>query len=149
MSIELTPRQLAEIREHGETAYPEECCGFLLGVDAGHARRVHALHPARNVREASARGRRYLVDPKEFLAAEAEARANRWELLGVYHSHPDEAARPSEYDREHAWPWYSYLILSVLEGRPDAIRSWRLREDRSSFDEETLTVHDSGEPSCP
>lgn len=149
MPIALTLRQIAEIRDHGCATYPEECCGFLLGEHGETVKTVHALRRARNMREATARGRRYLVDPREFLAAEAEARAKRWELIGIYHSHPNEAAVPSPYDREHAWPWYSYLILSVYDRRPETLRSWVLREDRSSFDEEPLTLRTQGDPLCP
>lgn len=148
MSIELTPQQLAEIQAHGAQTFPEECCGFLLGAAAPGHRVVKGLRPTRNVREASARDRRYLVDPRAFLEAETEARASRWEIVGIYHSHPNEAAVPSDYDREHAWPWYSYLILSVLDSRPDALRSWVLRDDRSCFDEERLLIQPQGEVSC-
>ena len=59
-------------------------------------------------------------------------------LVGFYHSHPDHPAEPSAFDLEHAWHNLSYVITSVLDGRPDRTRSWRLRADRSGFDEETI-----------
>jgi proteasome lid subunit RPN8/RPN11 len=84
--------------------------------------------------------RRFLVRPGDYRAAEARAMELKAELLGFYHSHPDHPAEPSQYDLDHAWPFFSYVIVSVREGRPEEIRSWRLRDDRSRFDEEGVVT---------
>jgi proteasome lid subunit RPN8/RPN11 len=76
---------------------------------------------------------RFLIHPLEQLRVEKDARARGLDVLGYYHSHPDHPARPSNYDREHAWPWYSYVIISVERGSPRDLTSWVLAEDRSAF----------------
>jgi proteasome lid subunit RPN8/RPN11 len=126
---------LDAIRMHGHATYPNECCGALLGRD-GNVTAVHALP---NSTEEGPR-RRFLVRPTDYMAAERQASSRGLELLGFYHSHPDHPARPSQYDLDHAWPSFSYVILSVMKREPAAITSWRLRPDRSSFDEERLDV---------
>ncbi len=92
-----------------------------------------------NTTEAGPR-RRFLVRPDDYRAAEQRARQRRVELLGFYHSHPDHPARPSQYDLDHAWPFFSYVIISVRSGEPAEVTSWRLRDDRSTFDEELVRV---------
>jgi proteasome lid subunit RPN8/RPN11 len=81
---------------------------------------------------------RFLIPADRVRRIEADARTLGLDLVGFYHSHPDHPARPSEFDREHAWPWYSYVILEVRGGRDAALRAWRLAEDRSGFEEEPL-----------
>jgi len=125
------------IRAHGAKAYPDECCGALLGRDAGAGREVADLLSLTNRHEDSPRNR-FSITPQDFLAAEATARARGLELVGWYHSHPDHPAAPSDYDREHAWPWYSYVIVNVTAGEPGPITSWRLAEDRSRFFQEEM-----------
>jgi proteasome lid subunit RPN8/RPN11 len=128
---------LDEIRRHGQSAYPEECCGLLIGQAEPAAKRVVALRRAANAREDS-RHNRYEIAPGELLEAEKAALASGLDIIGFYHSHPDHPARPSEFDRHHAIPWYSYVILSVASGVPAELTSWTLREDRSGFDEEKI-----------
>ncbi len=142
MSLEIPADILTAIHAHGEEAYPEEGAGFLLGTDGSRAtpRRVQAILPLPNSRERDARHNRYLITPKDYLQAELEADRRGLSLIGVFHSHPDHPNRPSEFDREWAQPFFSYLITSVERGRAVASRSWRLREDRSAFDEERLSV---------
>ncbi len=128
------------IRAHGVETYPHECCGALLGRADGDGRKlVEELHALPNRREDSPRNR-FLVTAEDYRAAEKRARARGLEIVGWYHSHPDHPARPSEFDREHAWPWYSYVIVAVTDRQPGEITSWTLREDRSRFDPETLVV---------
>lgn len=119
------------IREHGAQGYPNEACGAMLGTD-GEVREVRALFPLVNRRDDSPRNR-FSVTADDVRAAERAAAGRGFELIGWYHSHPDHPARPSEYDREHAWPWYSYVIVSVAAGKPGEMTSWRLADDRSRF----------------
>ncbi len=129
-----------EIRAHGGETYPHECCGALLGRADGDGRKqVEELHALVNRREDSPRNR-FLVTPEDYRAAEKAARARGLEIVGWYHSHPDHPARPSEFDREHAWPTYSYVIVAVADRQPGEIASWTLRDDRSQFDPETVVV---------
>ena len=137
--LEIDPKVLAEIHSHGEAAYPEEGAGFLLGTD-GEVRRALNILPLTNSREAGARHNRYLITPKDYLEGEAEAERLNLTLLGVFHSHPDHPNQPSEYDRDWAQPFFSYVITSVEKGKAVASRSWRLLEDRSSFVEEPVYV---------
>jgi proteasome lid subunit RPN8/RPN11 len=137
--IVLGEELVAAIHEHGQRAYPEECCGALLGSSAGGAARVERIRPIDNVRE-DERQRRFLVDPRDYLAAEREARGRGLELLGFYHSHPDHPAEPSRFDRLHAWPNLHYVILAVAAGEPRELTSWLLTEDRSAMRPERVVV---------
>ncbi len=130
---------LDRINAHGEASYPEEGAGFLLGQD-GSPRQVKAILTLQNAREASARHNRYLIGPQEYLQGESRADELGLTLLGVFHSHPDHPNRPSDYDRDWAQPFFSYLITSVTAGRAGESRSWRLEEDRSGFTEEKINV---------
>ena len=123
------------IRRHGRETYPYECCGALIG--RGH--RVREAMALPNTTTAGPR-RRFLVRPADYRAAERRASELGAELLGFYHSHPDHPARPSRYDLDHAWPVFAYVIVAVEGGEPRALTSWRLREDRSAFDEEPVAV---------
>lgn len=123
------------IRAHGRETYPYECCGALIGA-AGVVTQVRALP---NTTDEGPR-RRFLVRPADYQQAERAASEAGAELLGFYHSHPDHPARPSQYDLDHAWPSFSYVILSVVSGEAADLRSWTLREDRSGFDEEPLSA---------
>jgi proteasome lid subunit RPN8/RPN11 len=123
------------IRDHGRQTYPHECCGAILG----RAGAVVESCPLPNTTEEGPR-RRFLVRPQDYRAAERRATERGLELLGFYHSHPDHPARPSQYDLDHAWPVFSYVIVSVREGVAAELTSWRLREDRAAFDEETVAL---------
>ena len=137
--IALPPAELQKINAHGSRDYPNECCGFLLGKDEGGRKVVREAWPAPNSHEDSHR-RRFLITSDDWRAGEQHAGEQRVDILGFYHSHPDHPARPSEYDREHAWPWMSYIILSVEQGHPARLTSWVLTEDRSKFEEETIEI---------
>jgi proteasome lid subunit RPN8/RPN11 len=141
MSLEISSELLAGIHGHGEAAYPDEGAGFLLGAADGESRQVRAILRLDNSREAGARHNRYLLTPEDFLRGEREAARQGLDLLGVFHSHPDHPSQPSEFDREWAMPWFSYIITSVQAGKAAGSRSWRLEEDRSSFFEEAIEVN--------
>jgi len=131
-------RELADqIRAHGTETYPHECCGALLGKD--DPREIRGLFPMINRREDSPRNR-FSVTPQDVIEAEKAARQRGLDVVGWYHSHPDHPARPSQYDRDHAWPWYSYIIVSVAEGKPQEMTSWRLLHDRPEFFPEAIHV---------
>ncbi len=138
--LEIDLNILAKIHAHGEAAYPEEGAGFLLGVDGG-VRKVTRIQPLANAREAGARHNRYLITPQDYLNGELEADRQSLTLLGVFHSHPDHPDQPSEYDREWAQPFFSYIITRVEKKKAVASRSWRLLEDRSAFVEEPIRTH--------
>ena len=125
------------IRAHGVETYPHECCGAILGRDGDRWREVLALLPLANRRDDSPRNR-FEVTPGDVQLAEKTAREKNIELIGWYHSHPDAPARPSEFDRAHAWPWYSYIIVSVQSGMPREMNSWRLQDDRAAYDPEVI-----------
>jgi proteasome lid subunit RPN8/RPN11 len=139
MAITLRAAIIDAINAHGRETYPNECCGALIGRD-GFVSETLALP---NTTEEGPR-RRFLVRPADYRAAEARASELGQELLGFYHSHPDHPARPSQYDLDHAWPFFSYVIVSVLNGTAADLRSWRLREDRSQFDEEAIDNANQG-----
>jgi proteasome lid subunit RPN8/RPN11 len=136
---------LARIRAHGEAAYPEECCGVLIGRESADksTASVDRIVAASNER-ADSRHNRYVISPQALLEAQREARASGLDIVGYYHSHPDHPARPSEFDREHAWPGTSYVIVSIEKGKAVDCRSWRLSDDRAAFEEETLAHPRSG-----
>ena len=131
--VVLTKAVDAAIREHGRQTFPHECCGAMLGRD-GAVLEAHALA---NTTEEGPR-RRFLVRPDDYRAAEQRARAAGLDLLGFYHSHPDHPARPSQYDLDHAWPSFSYVIVSVMAGADKDLTSWRLKDDRTAFEEEAV-----------
>jgi len=124
-----------DIRRHGRESYPEECCGALIGLDGSV---VEAMRLP-NLMGEEAR-RHFLVGPVEYQVAEKRATEMGGKLMGFYHSHPDHPARPSQNDLEQAWPTFLYVILAVQDGKPGTMTSWRLREDRSAFDEQTVAV---------
>lgn len=129
----------ARIREHGAESYPYECCGALLGRESDGGRRVVELLPLANRRHDSLRNR-FSISPEDYRRAEQVAAERELELLGWYHSHPDHPALPSEFDREHAWPWFSYVIVSVEQGKAGPMVAWRLADDRSRFRFEEIVV---------
>ncbi len=137
MSLIVPSDILTKIHANGENAYPEEGAGFLLGADNGQ-RHVTAVYELTNSREASARHNRYLITPQDYLKGEMEADRLGLTVVGIFHSHPDHPNRPSEYDREWAQPFFSYVITSVQSGKAVESRSWRLSEDRSQFTEEVM-----------
>lgn len=137
MALKISEDLAAKIRAHGAENYPRECCGALLGRDSGEHREALYLLPLLNRREDFPQNR-FSITPEDFLKAQEMAREYGVELIGWYHSHPDHPALPSEFDREHAWPWYSYVIVSVERGEAKTIASWRLSDDRMRFAPEKI-----------
>ena len=141
------------IRRHGAETFPHECCGALLGRDSAFeeksgarddapgetSREVLELFPLINRRDDSPRNR-FAVTAEDVRDAEKAAGEKGLEVIGWYHSHPDHPARPSQFDREHAWPWYSYVIVSVMSGEPAEMTSWRLNDDREDYSPENIEI---------
>lgn len=144
--IELDKELDDEIRKHGEEEYPNECCGLLIGrfADAG-TKTVTEIQPISNARETIAKHNRFLIRPEDLLRGERYAASRKLDVVGFYHSHPDHPAIPSQYDLEHAWPVYSYIVLAVHAGQSHDLRSWELQPNRSAFAEEEIQ---KGETLC-
>jgi proteasome lid subunit RPN8/RPN11 len=136
--VTISRNELQFIINHAEKAYPEECCGFLLGVNTDERRILRALLvPNANKLD---RGRRYNIDPIEIIRADEIAQKSNLEVIGVYHSHPGAPPRPSQVDLENAWPWYTYLVVAVENGHENGVGAWKLSEDRSTFQPVKLIV---------
>ena len=130
-------RLIEQMHAHMEKAYPEEGAGFLIG-EAGEVKEILALT---NSREDGARHNRFLFTPEDYLQAELKADELGLNLIGVFHSHPDSPNIPSEYDREWAQPFFSYIITRVDNGKSVNSRSWKLLEDRSRYEEEEIEIY--------
>jgi proteasome lid subunit RPN8/RPN11 len=139
VTLHFSKKVLSQIHSHGEKAYPEEGAGFLLGTTETN-RTVMTILELSNAREDAARHNRYLIEPADYLKAELEADRLGVSLIGVFHSHPDHPNRPSEFDREWAQPFFSYIITNVDSGKAIESKSWRLVEDRSHFEEEKINI---------
>ena len=152
MAIELSVEHCRRVEQHGAEAYPNECCGFLLGREEENGRKVvFEVAPMPNVWQSSEHNpyekrpedslaNRSMVDPKDFLKVDREAREKGLTILSYYHSHPDHPAVPSEFDRAHAFPFFVYVILAVEKGIPRQLTAWLLSEDWSQFLPEEITV---------
>ena len=138
--IHLAGNQRNEIAAHGERDYPYECCGLLLGsFAAGGVKAISEIYPISNAREEQAKRNRFLIRPEELMRGERYAEIRGLDVVGFYHSHPDHPAVPSQYDLEHAWPLYSYIVISVSVGAAQDLRSWEMESDRSRFVEEKIS----------
>ncbi|MCW3051746.1 MAG: putative metal-dependent protease of the superfamily [Chthonomonadales bacterium] len=163
--IRLSESDLDAIRTHGASTFPNECCGVLLGDVEDDHKTVREVRALANVFEPSAefetsvlpagaetgevaevgQERRYFVSPQEMFALMQEERRTKRKILGFYHSHPNHPARPSAYDREWASPWYTYIIVSVMDGRPADLTAWQLDDDRKAFSAETWEILQTNE----
>ncbi|MBD1913280.1 MULTISPECIES: M67 family metallopeptidase [unclassified Leptolyngbya] len=157
MTLHLSAAQFQQIRRHAEGTYPEECCGLLLGtLQPDLKTMVSEVWPVQNAWDASlvseyglpdpstaphSRGDRYWVDPKDLLKAQRYGREQQIDVVGIYHSHPDHPPKPSECDRQMAWPRYSYLILSVQKGDVCDFSSWTL-DEQHQFQLDPLIIQD-------
>ena len=139
MTLKIRRQQLDQIANEGETTYPYEGGGLLIGrTDGQGAKVVEEVRPFANQREIEAQHNRILITDAMYREGEAYAESRGLDLIGFFHSHPDHPARPSEFDREHALPWWSYVIVSVNQGKAGDVLSWQLRDDRSQFDQEQV-----------
>jgi len=137
--IRLSPELEKNIRTDGENAYPNECCGVLIGeVDNEGVKTVKRTLTIDNAREDGEQYHRFLITPEDMMKAEQSARAMKLDVVGFYHSHPDHPSAPSGYDKDHALPFYSYIIVSVDKGKAQVLTSWELKDDRSEFAQEKV-----------
>ena len=136
--IRISKDLLDQIREHGVRDYPYECCGLLLGRYGANEKMVKETYPISNAREESAKRNRFLIQPHELMRGERYAMGKDLEVVGFYHSHPDSPAVPSLYDLEHAWPTYSYIIVSTSADQAKDLFSWEQEPDRSRFNQEEI-----------
>jgi len=129
----LPPECESTIRSDGQKAYPNECCGVLMGSIESDTKIVKQTQAIHNAQEDSEQYHRFLITPEEMLSAEQAARKLGLDVIGFYHSHPDCPAAPSDYDKDHALPFYSYVIVSVEKGVAKELTSWELTIDRTVF----------------
>ena len=128
-----------QIENHGTRTYPSECCGILLGKTEEDGTKVLVkLFVTDNSVNQSEQYHRFEISPDDLLKAERDAGKEKLDVLGFYHSHPDHPARPSEYDRQHAFPFYSYIIVSITGSKPIDFTCWALNEKTFQFDEEKI-----------
>jgi proteasome lid subunit RPN8/RPN11 len=139
--LTITSRVDDTIRRHGEQTYPHECCGALVGRADG----VTDVVALPNTTEEGPR-RRFLVRPSDYRLAEQRALELGGEVLGFYHSHPDHPAKPSQYDLDHAWPTFAYVIVAVAAGTAEQMTVWFLKDDRSIFEEGSLHHGENSHP---
>lgn len=147
MNLLLTARQRRQIESEGSAAYPNECCGIIFGRDGATGRVVEKLEPVANGFEAGEQFHRFSITPQALMDAERKCGKGQM-VLGFYHSHPDHPARPSEYDRQHAWPFYSYIIVAIHQRQPVDMTSWLLDEATEQFQEQAI-VNDNGSGVSP
>ncbi len=134
----LNEKHLKELISNVEP-YSEECCGFLFGSETGNKRNVTSVMPAKNIATGDKRCV-FEIAPKDYLNAEEFALANALQLLGIYHSHPNHPAVPSEYDTIAAHPYFSYVILSVMNKKFADIRSWTLNNNLTFVEEQIIQL---------
>jgi proteasome lid subunit RPN8/RPN11 len=137
MALVLTSQQQQSIFEHALQEAPNECCGILVGTASGEHRFVQQVHRLANVWEGD-RTHRFMIDAKAHLRLQREARDSLLSIIGFYHSHPQGTPNPSGFDTEMAWPEHSYVIVSLRDGKVDAIKSWLFNEAESRFIEEDI-----------
>ncbi|MEM9675225.1 MAG: M67 family metallopeptidase [Bacteroidota bacterium] len=136
MTLKVSEEAQQVMQQDAEATYPNECCGFFYGQESNERTVTEAI-PVQNSKEGDQR-RRFEISPLDYMKAERYAAENGLSLLGVYHSHPDHPARPSEHDLKQAVPYFSYIIYSIREGKMADVTSWRLDEQGKEFEEEKI-----------
>ncbi|BAY08106.1 Mov34/MPN/PAD-1 family protein [Calothrix sp. NIES-2098] len=148
MILQVLREHLQNIRTHAQSTYPDECCGIIFGHTTSEGKTVVEVMPTENAwntesanfpddRTDETQRRRYAIAPQVMLQAQREARDRALNIIGIYHSHPDAPAIPSECDRLYAWPEYSYIIVSVQKGKAETLQSWSL-DDTHQFQPEVI-----------
>ncbi len=139
--IKISCKLLKKILEDAAGCYPNECCGIIYGVISDNKEKsAELIEDVQNTFDKSEKNHRFEISSKTMLNAELYARKNGCEIIGFYHSHPDCTAVPSEYDRSHALPVYSYIIASVVKGRAIDVKSWELSVSNMRFDREKIKI---------
>jgi proteasome lid subunit RPN8/RPN11 len=138
MNLQLPASLARQIEKEGSAAYPNECCGIMYGKDGPAGRVVETIEAVPNVFDEVERYHRFSISPQQLMAAEKKAGDAGRLVLGFYHSHPDHPARPSEYDRQHAWPFYSYVIVAISKGEAVDMTSWLLDEQTETFSRQDI-----------
>ncbi|NES25492.1 MAG: M67 family metallopeptidase [Symploca sp. SIO3E6] len=154
--LKLHTNHLQAIQAHAESTYPEECCGILIGHQQGDNKTLIEVFPTENswnneaadifssretiAQSQTSRRNRFTIAPAVMLQAQKNARDRQLDIIGIYHSHPDYPAVPSEFDRAIAWPQYSYIIVSVQQGIANELKSWSLDKDHQFQPEEIMTI---------
>lgn len=141
--LRIPKRVLDEIQAHMEDTYPHECCGLIIGAVEAGARVAADSRRCGNLNTERAQDR-YELDPKDMLAVQRELQGGPWDIIGIYHSHPDHPSRPSRTDLDHAWPGWSYMIGSVAKGTLARVESWELNDAGDRFEEESMDVRSDG-----
>ena len=142
MALKISISLYYDITSHLVKSYPNEGAGILIGQLNPTGKQARTIMPFQNKFAVDQQHHRYLITAEDMQDGERAAEENGLDVLGVYHSHPDHPAEPSRYDRVNAWPWYSYLIISVQNHVPGTARCWRLADDRSKFNEEELLIEE-------
>lgn len=137
--IQIPKKVLNSILQEAKKAYPNECCGLLIGKNENGKKNVIRITPITNINKTRMQDR-YEMDPRELEAADNVARQKSIDIIGIYHSHPDHPPRPSAFDQERAWPVYSYMIVAVEKGVKFEAQSWVLEDWGGEFQEEVLTI---------
>jgi len=138
MKIEINKKDIQKMKSHGEKDYPNECCGFLIGKVKEGKKTVGLSKAVQNYREPENQYNRFIIPPQEYMKAEHFASSKNLDVVGFYHSHPDAESQPSQYDLDHSWPFFSYVIISVKNQKSDKTTSWQLKDDRSEFFQEEI-----------
>ena len=140
--VVLQDATIADMHSHASSTYPEECCGLLLGTFEEESTKKRVLESKRmgNVFVKEERYHRYTIDPKEFMKTESEAESQGLDVVGIYHSHPNAPAKPSQFDMNFAWPTLSYIVIEVRDSKPVETKSWLLKDDRSEFVLEEMKI---------
>ena len=140
MKLIIEPTAAETMKQHAIKDFPDECCGFLYGRESDEERIITAAVPVENKKEGDKK-RRFEISGIDYMKAEQHALKNKIDLLGVYHSHPQHPAIASEHDLKQAMPFFSYVILSVMDREIDDIKSWKLNKENNAFIEENITAN--------
>ncbi|PCJ44311.1 MAG: hypothetical protein COA99_06975 [Moraxellaceae bacterium] len=143
MTIQIDSTILSDMLKQAQSCYPEESCGFIIGSQTENEKTVgRYFYPCNNDKE-HYRKRRFLIDPMAYQTAEDQADAEGLSIISIVHSHPDHPDQPSDFDKQHAWPGLSYVIIAVKQGSIDTYHSWRLSDDRQHFELEPIHIKET------